>query len=106
MNLWPTSLDTIGVLLSAAVMGVDLAGASGADVFCVDVEIGRGADIFCVDVEVGRGTCALGKGREPSTPCVGMGGDRGVNDGIMGVVGETIMKFLKENGERGRNSAE
>lgn len=54
-------------MLSTCVMGVDLAGASGGDVLCVDEEVGRGA-------------CALGGGRESSTPHVGMGGDcEGVN---------------------------
>jgi len=48
-------------MLSTCVMGVDLAGASGGGVLCVDEEVGRGA-------------CALGEGRESSTPLVGMGG--------------------------------
>lgn len=66
---------TGGGTSSTFVMGVDLASASGGDVLCVNEEVGRGA-------------CALGEGRELSTPCVGMGGDCGVNDGMIKVVGD------------------
>jgi len=89
-------------------MGVDLAGASGGGVLCVDEEVGRGAGalcvanevgigagVLCVDEEVGRVVCALGEGRESPTPCVGMGGDRGVNDGMMEVVGDRMDKLLQ-----------
>ena len=102
-------------MVSAVVMGVDLAGASGGGVLCVDEEMGRG--VLCVDEEigrgvlsveeVGRGVCAPGEGRESSTPCVRMGGDRGVNDGIMEVVGDRRDYVISEGEyrERKRNSA-